>query len=249
MDKIAVIVPVYNRQAFIRTALISLIDQRSDEIDIHIIVVDDGSTDDSRNIIEQVKSEFGDINLISVSNGGISKARNIGLENVPDGTNYISFLDSDDISPSGRFALDLKCFQENPDLDFTYGRMLICRFELEGSEQDIVSKGENVRSIQLAALLITVDYAKKVGMFREDFAQAEDTDYLLRVFEQSQKYVRVETLCVFYRRHDDNISLHEDINLKYFMRAIHASIVRRRKNPELKLPVGIFSNDVNKLRL
>ncbi|MFK7845253.1 MAG: glycosyltransferase family 2 protein [Rhodothermales bacterium] len=248
LTKISVIVPIYNREEYINSSLRSLISQRTDDISIHIIVVDDGSTDQSVSIITALEKEFGDIDLVSTPNKGISHARNVGLAKVPQDTDYISFLDSDDISPLGRFEADLAPLEQQPSLKFSYGKMLISHFSNTTSERELLESGLNVRSIQLAALLIKYEYAIEIGAFNEEFKQAEDTDYLLRVFENSMDYLLVDTICVYYRKHTGNISSRTDVNLRYFLKAVHLSIKRRRLNPNTGFPDGIFSNDARQKR-
>lgn len=91
--KLSVIVPVYNTSNYLKKCLNSLINQTLD--DIEIIVVNDGSTDDSEEIIKKYESEYEDkIIFINKKNGGQGSARNIGLKRATG--EYIGFVDSDD---------------------------------------------------------------------------------------------------------------------------------------------------------
>ena len=90
MAKISVIIPVYNCEKFIEKCLQSLVNQTL--TDIEIILVNDGSTDNSQKIIEKFSDTR--IKLINKKNGGQSSARNVGLD-VANGE-YIGFIDSDD---------------------------------------------------------------------------------------------------------------------------------------------------------
>ncbi len=92
MAKISVIVPVYNVEKYIKQSLDSIINQTLN--DIEIICVNDGSTDSSREILEQYKQKDSRIIIIDKKNGGLSSARNAGME-VAKGE-FISFIDSDD---------------------------------------------------------------------------------------------------------------------------------------------------------
>lgn len=92
MAKVSVIVPVYNVQKYIEKCLNSLVNQTLE--DIEIIIVNDGSTDASKYIIEQYKEKYDNIKYYEKENGGLSDARNYGLQFATG--KYIAFLDSDD---------------------------------------------------------------------------------------------------------------------------------------------------------
>lgn len=93
MPKISVIVPMYNLEKYLRKSLDSLISQSL--IDIEIILVDDGSKDNTLNIAKEYELKDKRIILISKENGGVDTARNIALENASG--DYIAFFDADDI--------------------------------------------------------------------------------------------------------------------------------------------------------
>lgn len=93
MDKISVIVPMYNVQKYIRANVESLINQKYKNLEI--IYVDDGSTDDSGKIIDEYANKDNRIKVIHKENAGVSIARNIGLKNTTG--DFITFADSDDI--------------------------------------------------------------------------------------------------------------------------------------------------------
>ena len=91
-EKISVIVPVYNVENYIQYCLESLVNQTYKNL--QIILVDDGSTDSSGYICDKYALKDKRIKVIHKSNGGLSSARNSGMQ-LADG-NYIGFVDSDD---------------------------------------------------------------------------------------------------------------------------------------------------------
>jgi len=92
---VSIIIPVYNGQNFIHNAIESVCNQTY--TDIEIIVVNDGSTDATEEILNQISANDERIKIITQSNGGPSKARNTGI-NEAEGK-YIAFVDADDILP------------------------------------------------------------------------------------------------------------------------------------------------------
>ena len=90
--KISVIIPVYNSSTYLRKCLDSVVNQTLK--DIEIIIINDGSTDDSKNIIEEYSCKYKNIIFIDQENKGIGKTRNIGIKKATG--EYITFVDSDD---------------------------------------------------------------------------------------------------------------------------------------------------------
>lgn len=115
MCKISVIIPVYNTQEFVESAIRSI--QTQSLRDIEIIVINDGSTDNSLNILETLRANDPRLKLFSQQNSGQAIARNKGLSEAK-GT-YIYFMDSDDILESD--ALEL-CYNyaETEQLDLVF---------------------------------------------------------------------------------------------------------------------------------
>lgn len=94
--KFSIIVPVYNAADFVSDTIENLLKQN---VDKEIILVNDGSTDDSLQLIKQYESKYDCIKVVDKKNGGVSSARNVGL-NVAKG-DYVIFVDSDDFIDDG----------------------------------------------------------------------------------------------------------------------------------------------------
>src|SRR5690625_806428 len=113
--KASVIIPVYNTEKYIGEALRSIIHQ--DLEDIEIIVINDGSTDDSLKIIQTVAEKDARIRIFSQENKGLSESRNHGIETA--GGEFIYFMDSDDILAPGTLShCYRKCKEEKLDFIF-----------------------------------------------------------------------------------------------------------------------------------
>lgn len=113
--KISVIIPVYNVEQYLSEAIDSVLCQTFTGFEI--ILVDDGSTDACGIICDEYASIDSHIRVIHKSNGGLSSARNAGIE-IAQGQ-YIMFLDSDDLFSSRTlFETLLSLFDNNADIDF-----------------------------------------------------------------------------------------------------------------------------------
>lgn len=111
--KVSVIIPVYNTEKYVREAVESIMTQTMQELEI--IIVNDGSTDNSQEILNELANADSRILLYSQSNQGGSIARNIGIKKAKG--EYLYFMDSDDILENGALRLCYhKC--ENEGLDF-----------------------------------------------------------------------------------------------------------------------------------
>ncbi|TPI20426.1 glycosyltransferase family A protein [Mesorhizobium sp. B4-1-1] len=238
--KLSVIMPVHNRETYVGAALRSLLRQR-DAADLDIVVIDDGSTDGSAQAVRAMMDEASCIRLFQQENMGVTRARNSGLRQLEPEAELVSFLDSDDISPPGRFAADIELFRKDRALDLTYSRMmLVDRIDDQTLEPAPDCNSITIRGIHLSAAIFSRRLVDRLGGFDEDFVQAEDTDFLLRSFEVGPRYLLPDTLALYYRRHAGNMTRQDDVQSREFMRAIYKSMKRRRADPSLKPIEGIF---------
>lgn len=238
--KTTVIVPVYNRPDSLMLAIRSLIRERN-VVDIDILIVDDGSTDRTPEVIKGLAASHPEIRSVRRDNGGVTKARNTGLENLPDETAFVTFLDSDDTLAVDRFATDMSILQAQPDIELTYGNMVatteidpLTLRPAEGAPQ------KEITSIHLSCALMRRSLTERIGRFDESLLQAEDTDYLLRIFESGTRFVQTSTICHYYLRHDGGMTQDFDQGRKYFALAVMKSLQRRKADPARKLHKPTF---------
>lgn len=109
---LSIIIPVYNVELYVEKCILSCINQQSSS-SFEIIVVNDGSTDGSAEILELISKKYHSIKIINQSNQGLSVARNVGLQNA--NGEYVWFVDSDDwIEPN---SLSRICSRLKDNLD------------------------------------------------------------------------------------------------------------------------------------
>lgn len=92
--KLSVIIPMYNSEKYVKKSIVSLEEQTASNEIYEVVIVNDGSTDNSYAICESLAQKYNNIVLVSQPNGGVSKARNKGIEYAKG--KWITFLDSDD---------------------------------------------------------------------------------------------------------------------------------------------------------
>ncbi|MDO4499700.1 MAG: glycosyltransferase [Erysipelotrichaceae bacterium] len=108
MNKLSIIVPVYNGEKTIEKSIVSLLKQT---IPVDIIVVNDGSKDKTEEIILKLKENNDNIHYFHKENGGIANTRNYGVDRVE--TDFFGFLDADDTVREDMAEKMLKCIEEN----------------------------------------------------------------------------------------------------------------------------------------
>lgn len=134
---VSIIVPVYNGQDFIVRCIKSLTAQSCTNIEI--ILVNDGSKDDTPKICEKLASQDSRIKFLSQKNKGVSAARNLGLDHATG--YYICFVDADDYVEKDFVEKHLSSIEQEEDIDIS-----VCGFVDETLDKNVIHKSENVIS-------------------------------------------------------------------------------------------------------
>ncbi|MGB1041476.1 MAG: glycosyltransferase family 2 protein [Flavobacteriales bacterium] len=128
---VSIIIPFFNEEARLSRAILSAVNQTYSNIEI--ILINDGSTDNSQAIAEEIISDFSFVKLYTIPNSGLSVARNLGIEKC--NGYYISFLDSDDkFHPNAIDVMVMNIKETKSDLS-------ICKFELKTEQDKIITTG------------------------------------------------------------------------------------------------------------
>lgn len=204
----SVVIPAYNRAALIEGTLKSAFDQT--ETDYEVVVVDDGSTDGTAEVVERIAEAQGggDLRLFRQPNGGPGQARNTGIERARG--EYVVFLDSDDRWFPWTLATYRQALQEADWPTFLSSTGV----GFEGAEPsppskpivhcfpDYLASSEKAISIEGCAVAVRREALNRVGGFVTERINAEDCDLWLRL-GQAPGYVHIEFPRTFrYRRHD-----------------------------------------------
>ena len=197
---ISVIVVTYNRVNFLKDALDSI--QRQTFKDYEIILVDDGSTDNTKEIAEKYEG----VHYIYQEHGGISKARNTAVKAARG--KWIATLDSDDIWKEDKLQKQVDYLETHPDCRIVYTKFRsftdIPENELGERQKELLHSDTEW---YLPSALIDTSLFTEIGMFDESLVYGEDTDWNLRLrfFKVDMEHCLEEAL--YLRRvHGSNIS-------------------------------------------
>lgn len=222
--EVSVIMPAYNAERFIGTALRSL--QAQSGPDLEIVVVDDGSSDDTLGLVHAAAAADARIVVIAGGHGGVSAARNTGLAAARGG--FLTFLDSDDLCPPGKIARQLAKLHADARHDAVVGEILM----FENLAADLWpapgSRTERFFGVQLAAGLFRRSVFDRHGAFDPTLDQSEDLDFYLRLLEARAALHIEDEVASLYRRHGANMTNNFHQAQRGFLRACHKSLVRRR---------------------
>ena len=218
MPFFSVIIPVYNRAHMVERALDSVFAQTCREFEI--IVVDDGSTDDTLRVLNPYSDR---ITLLSQENAGPGMARNLGAEHgVGD---YLAFLDSDDVWLPWTLETYKNVINSNRQPSFVTGKQKIFSDAkgLEGIEEsaltvevfsDYLASGDQWRWFGVSSFVIQRKVFERVGGFRTGNVNGEDADLAMRLGCE-KGFVHVASPVMFgYQDHADNLTSDHRKNLQ-----------------------------------
>ncbi|MFH1615457.1 MAG: glycosyltransferase [Planctomycetota bacterium] len=213
MPSVSVIIPTYNRADVVVQALSSALNQTHG--DLEVLIIDDGSTDNTRPVIEAVNDDR--IRYYYKENGGVSSARNLGI--AESDAQYIAFLDSDDIWPENFLGTLLNALRNNPGYGLAYASVEIISsrglcatshltpYCKSGSITiDLFKKG----FIWISTVVLARDALADLR-FDESLKNGEDSDFLLRLSLQT-KFLYVPGASIKRTSSPDSLSCSAGIN-------------------------------------
>ena len=217
---ISVIIPTYNRGWIIKEAIESVLAQ--DFKDFELIVVDDGSTDNTFDILGSYKKE---IHLIRQENQGVSAARNAGVAMASG--HFIAFLDSDDLWLPKKLSRQVEFFHSNPNAVICQTEEIWLRNQVRVNPKKrhkkpsgmIFEPSLSLCLVSPSAVMIEQSLFDEVGGFDETLPACEDYDLWLRI---SCRYpvCLIDTPLIIKRGgHDDQLSASSGLD-KYRIQAI-----------------------------
>jgi glycosyltransferase involved in cell wall biosynthesis len=219
---VSVIIPVYNGARYLRAALGSVFAQTYRSFEV--IVVDDGSVDDSGNIAQS----FPDVRYIRQENRGVAAARNNAIA-VARGE-FFAFLDQDDLWTPEKLRLQIGHLLTHPDLGYTLTHQ---QFFLEpGATLPAWFRKELLSSVHtgwvLGTLVVRRTVFEQVGNFATGYSAANDSDWFFRAKAAGIPMAVVPELLLLKRIHGANDSGRSKEILSELLKVVKTSLDRQR---------------------
>lgn len=243
MIKVSVVIPAYNRARLLAETILSALEQTL--ADREIIVVDDGSTDDTSEVVKTFQDR---VIYIRQPNSGPAKARNTGLRMAKG--KYVAFLDSDDLWLPEKLELQYRLIEQNLNLGliftdvmwFSNGQVMLptLREKYQLHTGQVFEKLLFDNWIATSSVLVRRECLDKVGGFDEDpqIMYVEDWNLWIRLAHRYQ-FAMVDKVLVKRRYHQNRLGL---VNPEKQFKAILYNLEKlRRSYPELKNKAELFS--------
>lgn len=221
--KVSIIIPVYNVEQYLEECILSVVNQKYKNIEL--LLIDDGSTDKSPEICDAFANSDARITVIHKKNGGLSSARNAGLDAACG--DVICFLDSDDYLLHDSVLSNLiHMFKTNRAdvIEFGYCKVTSDRKKISDTIFDtalynlneghvLLSEGIKKGAVQACAWNKAISsklFFNGELKFREG-ATSEDIDWTLRLLKKTQVYMTVPMVCIAYRMRTTSITHTMDV--------------------------------------
>lgn len=195
LPRVDVIIPAYNASKYIAKTIQSVLAQTL--LPHKIIVVDDGSTDNTVALVKSFNNDL--IEIISIPNSGVSKARNIGIR--ASQSEYIAFLDADDLWEEDKLKAQIEALIANPEKKAVYSYAIMCDDNGNLTTKEPAYKNTpyppgkqfekllfefNNISGSASSVMIDANMLKSTELFDEAMCFAEDIDLWIRIAKQSE---------------------------------------------------------------
>ena len=252
MVAVNVIIPTFNRENKVGRAISSVLNQTFK--DFKIIVVDDGSTDGTKDVV----SRFGwRVTYLALSsNLGVSAARNTGIKKSK--APFIAFLDSDDYWLPEKLAVQTDFFETNPnamvcqtqEIWIRKGRQVTPQKKHIKKTGDIFEPSLKLCLVSPSSVMIKRSLLKKVGLFDENLPACEDYDLWLRIACRYQIYLIEQHLTVKTGGHQDQLSSRyngmDRFRIKALEKLLKQGVLNKRQSKaaleELTIKCEIYGN-------
>ncbi len=207
MPKVSIIISTFNRSSLLKQAIQSVYSQTFQ--DWELIIVDDGSTDETKKMIHDYANLDSRIIPVSQSNKGISASRAKGIEFVTG--QYIASLDDDDVYVPQKIEAQFDYLEKNPSVGLVYSyvnmvdenKTILLQWPVTPAQTFFELLHDN--TIPTNSCLIRKECFERLGSFRKDFKGSDDYEMWLRI----SKHYRIKFLPIvigIYRWHDHNMS-------------------------------------------
>ncbi len=236
--KVSIIVPIYNVELYLEECVRSLMNQTYRNLEI--LLIDDGSTDESGNIADRFAATDDRIQVFHKENGGLSSARNVGLQHASG--DYFAFVDSDDYTAGDYIEKLLGCLVENK------ADIALCNFNISLCGRVIPS--ERLMNYKNGTVFTSDSYLDEFYTYCGSFAVAWNKLYRREIFEGLEYALGIQgedahILLYLMDRCDRIVYLAEEL---YFYRQRKSSIMSGNKEKLLLSDMNWLEEHMSKLK-
>ena len=232
IPKISIIMPVYNAEKFLKDSIESVLNQNEENIEL--IIINDGSNDNSKIIINEYKLKDNRIKFIEQKNMGVSTSRNVGIK-ISNGE-YIAFIDADDLWLNNKLERQLIEFEKDKNLKICgawaylideYGEFLINKttnnikvFSYPPlTDNEIKWKSIYKYPFVTSSLLIKKNILDYNNLFNTKMTHAEDYDFITKYIYKN-KCKNINEYLIRYRIHNKNSNSNKIKTIKHKLLAM-----------------------------
>ncbi|MEN5014990.1 glycosyltransferase family A protein [Erwinia sp. Eh17-17] len=194
--RFSVVIPVYNGEKSILKALDSVFSQTLsfDEHTLEVVVVNDGSTDNTLTLINEYKSlnYLDNLHIYTIANGGVSKARNFGIKNAQ--YEWIAFLDADDVWSDNKLSLQASYINTiKPEPNFIGSARNNETLSILGRKITSVHQASPKELLikvfpQTSTAVVKKGVLQQCGLYDETMTHSEDADLWVRICSKSGRF-------------------------------------------------------------
>ena len=221
---VSVILPVFNAGKYLAAAIESI--QAQNYRPLEIIVVDDGSTDDSADV---ARSFGATVRYYSQANAGAATARNRGVE-MSQGA-YLSFLDADDLWVADKLSRQMAILANDPALNMAFGH--VQQFYSPELDEETRKKTDLPKDpmpgYHVGTMLLSREDFLRVGPFEPSLKMGEFIDWHAKAKEKNLKGFMMPEVVMKRRIHTNNMTVRERENQMDYVRILKAALDRKRK--------------------
>lgn len=203
---LSVIIPVYNGEKWIKKCLLSVLDQMS-KYKLEIIVVDDGSTDNTPTILRDMKRSYSNLSIIRQNNKGHAGARNTGIKFATG--RFLMFVDADDLLFENAIDMMMQKIIDE-DADVVIGKNISFTHEKQLSIESTKYRADYTKGVPWGKIYHN-SFFKKI-IFPENYLY-EDTIISFLVLPLSKKTIYINKIVYGYRIHPESITQTHDKNI------------------------------------
>ena len=237
---ISVVIPTYNRGALIEKTVASVLNQDLPPEEVEVLIVDDGSTDDTWDVLQQLYGNQAQVRLFRLENGGVARARNFGLEQARG--EFIAYLDHDDLWLPAKLRLQRDILLQHPEIG------VVCCLWHDRTEDGEIIPGHQILQadpkwnlphghifgrllrnnfiVSMTIPMLRTALLQEVGGLDVAMVPCDDWDLWIRLAQRCQFGV-VREVGAIYQRHSSQQSSDERQMLQATQRLLREHLTKR----------------------